>query len=83
MLAPMTAAVARVVHRAAAVSVVVALLALGFVAARAGAQETTGWVAVQVYVCPSGMTAESLDPWACWVAPDGVEVQLWIDLKPR
>ena len=23
------------------------------------------------------MTAESLDPWACWVAPDGVEVQLW------
>jgi hypothetical protein len=77
VLEPVTSAAARVVHRAAAASVAVALLALGFVAARAGAQETTGWVAVQVYNCPPGMTAESLDPWACWVAPDGVEVQLW------
>jgi hypothetical protein len=41
------------------------------------AQEATGWVAVQIYQCPSGMTSATLDPWSCWVVTDGVEAQLW------
>jgi hypothetical protein len=43
----------------------------------AAAQEATGWVSVQIYECPSGMTAVSLDPWSCWVVTDSVEAQLW------
>ena len=66
------------VHALAAIVIGLALLSLGFVApGRAAAQESTGWVAVQVYECPSGMTAETLDPWACTLLTDGVEVQLW------
>lgn len=43
----------------------------------AAAQATTGWAAVQIYECPSGMTAATFDPWSCWVITEGVAAQLW------
>lgn len=67
------------------------MLALGVLAAslapvaggRAAAQEATGWIALQVYECPSGMTAATLEPWSCWVVTEEVETQLWsIDGTP-
>ncbi len=68
----------RAIARVAAMAIGLALLAMGIVApGRASAQEAAGWVAIQVYACPSGMTAESLDPWACALVTEGVDVQLW------
>ncbi len=48
-----------------------------FVAPGAAAQAATGWAAVQIYECPSGMSAATLDPWSCWVITEGVAAQLW------
>jgi hypothetical protein len=75
---PLTAAMTNLLHRVAALAIGLAMLVPGFAApGRAAAQETTGWVAVQVYACPPGMTAETLDPWACSLVTGGVDVQLW------
>lgn len=48
-----------------------------FVAAGAAAQAATGWAAVQIFACPSGMTAATFGPWSCWVVTEGVEAQQW------
>jgi hypothetical protein len=75
---PATSVGIRAAHRIAAFAIGLALLAPGFVAPEgAAAQETAGWVAIQVYACPSWMTAESLDPWSCALVTEGVDVQLW------
>jgi len=50
----------------------------GSPAREAAAQEPSGWVALQIWACPSGMTAETLDPWSCWVvSSEGVGAELW------
>ena len=45
-------------------------------AAPAQGQEVTGWIAVQVWECPAGMTAATLDPWSCWVTTGAYDVFL-------
>jgi hypothetical protein len=66
-----------IVARAMAPVLLAVMAALPPAVPGASAQEATGWVAVQIYECPSGMTAATLDPWSCWVVTDGVEAQLW------
>ena len=66
-----------VLARTMAPILVLAILALPLATPGLAAQEATGWVALQIYECPSGMTAATLDPWSCRVVTDGVEAQLW------
>ncbi len=65
-------------------SIVAVALALGLglatpLATTTKAQEVSdwsGWIALQVWDCPAGMTAETLDPWSCWVTTDAYDVYL-------
>ncbi len=36
----------------------------------------SGWIALQVWDCPSGMTAETFDAWSCWLAEGEYDVQI-------
>lgn len=73
-------------RRTAAVWIRTAGLAAGVVAASlapvvggggAAAQDVPGWIALQIWECPAGMTAETLDPWSCWVSEQEVAAELW------
>jgi hypothetical protein len=59
----------------------IAALAVGLLPVAAGsvrAQAASGWIALQIWSCPAGMTAETLDPWSCWVvSSEGVGAELW------
>ena len=47
-------------------------------AGSARAQAANGWIALQIWSCPAGMTAETLAPWSCWVvSSEGVGAELW------
>jgi hypothetical protein len=43
----------------------------------AAAQDVPGWIALQIWECPTGMTAETLDPWSCWVSEQEVAAEIW------
>jgi hypothetical protein len=43
----------------------------------AAAQDVSGWIALQIWECPAGMTAETLDPWSCWVSEQEVAAEIW------
>lgn len=36
----------------------------------------SGWIALQVWDCPAGMTAETFDAWSCWVTEADYDVYL-------
>ena len=63
-----------------------AVLAVGAMAASlapvggggaAAAQDVSGWIALQIWECPAGMRAETLDPWSCWVSEQEVAAEIW------
>lgn len=64
--------------------IVAVALALGVAtplatATRAHGQEVSdwsGWIALQVWDCPAGMTAETFDAWSCWVTEADYDVHL-------
>lgn len=58
----------------------VATMALGLlpiVAGSARAQNAYGWIALQIWECPSGMTADTFDPWSCWVSEQETAAEIW------
>ena len=65
-------------------SIVAVALALGLglatpLATTTKAQEVSdwsGWIALQVWDCPAGMTAETFDAWSCWVTGADYDVYL-------
>lgn len=66
----------------APVAAVVLALALGLATpttTATRAQEAvgwSGWIALQVWDCPSGMTAETLDPWSCALSTGEYDVSI-------
>lgn len=40
------------------------------------AVDWSGWIALQVWDCPSGMTADTFDAWSCWVSQGDYDVHL-------
>lgn len=66
----------------ARITALVAALALGWAApttTTTGAQEAvdwSGWIALQVWDCPSGMTAETFDAWSCALSTGEYDVAI-------
>jgi hypothetical protein len=40
------------------------------------AVDWSGWIALQVWDCPSGMTVDSFDAWSCWLSEGEYDVYL-------
>ena len=36
----------------------------------------SGWIALQVWDCPAGMTADSFNAWSCWLSEGDYDVHL-------